>query len=929
MCKYIAYRWAKGELYCEFQNIFYIALREWKKDELESILKKLYFQERYKHKRIDINPFKTLFLFDGYDELSDTFLLHNTIKKYNLQNYIITSRPYQSRRSDFDVNEVFETIGFTDENVTAYIDNFFEEQSNKNNLQTFLKQNINIRHIAYIPLILEIICSIWRKKAKNNQLIISPMTMTELYHEVIKYSFSEYSETNHTTYLQEREDEIFDYLGKVAFDGLKNRDIVLGKSIIKEKKEFFVDYVLKTGFLKSDRKHRNPLMNNYEFPHLTFQEYFSALYVSKLSKKEISEVIREYKFYPYMEFFFMFLGGLIQDKEWLLEEIKSEPRDLGGFYEFLLILNLISNMQHKNLIEKRILAINHNLSCWLAFVLENEKNYIFLLKKLHTVEHLINNTTINFLISFIMNNTFKPLEKKEIMQLFFLKNNKKITNTLLSIINDKLSTNHAKLRGIGILVQINRDKNEIATLLIKLIQKKTMPISVRTVIFKVLKSINIDDDKFVEILVNLIQNKDYIIEERVHMAKILVSIKKYNSLYITFIKNLMEESSTDIQISRVLSPVYRIILKLDVRDLIKNQTIDTLAKIEIGKKIPKIKNNKEFINFLLSLMEKESIKILVRLRIVIDSSFIGKKHKKFIKILLIFLKDERLNFENKLEVAKLLVSIDKDNNDFLIIIINWLEVIQGAEEKKKNEYILELIKIICLININHDIVLTTLINLLQNTKVDYSNKVEVSEALYYVNSKKFTEIMIDIIKSDISNKNLKKDVIVILAHIIKNNNDESHKDKINIIKILDAFNEQVIENFKNIIYYKGKKKDTKILILLKYIKYQRKNKNNIKINTFNDVDIHIDALNVVLDSLKLKQINNNTSLFKKIFFRKNNEDEIENIIKNTFNNKSPLYIKNNKFYTIYKNKTKEIRLKRNAKLKDIKRIKEKLGLPLD
>ena len=260
-CKYIAYRWAKGELYNEFDNIVYIALREWEEGGLESIIKKIYFQEKYKDYVIEINQSKTLFLFDGYDELVDTSILHNAIKTYNLQSYIITSRPYGYRKSDFDVNEVFEIIGFTDENVTVYIDKFFEEQSHKTNLQNFLQQNINIEHIAYMPLMLEMICSLWREKAKSNQSFLSPMTMTELYGEVIEYIFFEYSETNNTAYIQDREDEIFDYLGKIAFEGLKRQVIVLDKSIIKEKKKFFVDYVLKTGFLKSDRKHRNPLMN--------------------------------------------------------------------------------------------------------------------------------------------------------------------------------------------------------------------------------------------------------------------------------------------------------------------------------------------------------------------------------------------------------------------------------------------------------------------------------------------------------------------------------------------------------------------------------------------------------------------------------------------------------------------------------------------
>ena len=81
-CKYIAYRWAKGELYSEFENIVYIALREWKSDGLESIIKKIYFEEKQKDEAIEIDQSKTLFLFDGYDELSKTSLLRPSSPSY-------------------------------------------------------------------------------------------------------------------------------------------------------------------------------------------------------------------------------------------------------------------------------------------------------------------------------------------------------------------------------------------------------------------------------------------------------------------------------------------------------------------------------------------------------------------------------------------------------------------------------------------------------------------------------------------------------------------------------------------------------------------------------------------------------------------------------------------------------------------------------
>jgi hypothetical protein len=331
-CKYIAYRWAKGELYSEFENIVYIALREWRDDGLESIIKKIYFEERYKDEAIEIDQSKTLFLFDGYDELLETSLLHSAIKKYNLQNYIITSRPYGYRKSDFDTNEVFETIGFTDENVTAYIDKFFEEQNHKINLKNFLKQNINIKHIAYIPLMLEMICSLWREKA-NSYEIFASMNISQFYEEVIDNLLSTYARKKgyKEVYKRKYKKEIITYLGSIAFEAWRTKTIVIDGQILEkslksikteDEDEFLEKSILYAGLLQSDNKSINPWKNSYQFSHLTFQEYFTASYVARLDENFVIDFTRENAMKNEYQIFFIFLSEKIHDKEYFLEFIK-------------------------------------------------------------------------------------------------------------------------------------------------------------------------------------------------------------------------------------------------------------------------------------------------------------------------------------------------------------------------------------------------------------------------------------------------------------------------------------------------------------------------------------------------------------------------------------------------------------------------------
>jgi len=47
-----------------------------------------------------------------------------------------------------------------------------------------------------------------------------------------------------------------------------------------------------------------------------------------------------------MHMFFIFLGSLIEDKEFLLDEIKNEPRDIIGYYELLLLSDCLSEMKN-------------------------------------------------------------------------------------------------------------------------------------------------------------------------------------------------------------------------------------------------------------------------------------------------------------------------------------------------------------------------------------------------------------------------------------------------------------------------------------------------------------------------------------------------------------------------------------------------------
>ena len=423
LCKYIAYKWAKGELYNKFEYVVYIPLRKWDSTQLKEVIRSHYYSQYKEEIDLDIkeNSNKILFLFDGYDELKSDKRdgLHKAIRDNKLTNYIITTRPYGYQKSDFRVDEYFETIGFSNENVNDYIDNFFVEDSEKSkSLQDFISNNNRIVEISKTPLILEILCILWIKRDDNH----TPFTTTSnLYKEIINLILKEHHERNRkdeNIYEPKKREKIEDYLGQIAFKGIEKQLFHFNYNFFKEigiidgekEESILKNSVLNSGFLLSDRSDNILLDNKFEFIHLTFQEYFSALYVSKLSKEKQKKIIRNYRFYPNFQVFFSFLAGLIDDKQFLLDEIESEPKDFIGWYELNLILGCLQEIRKEDIDSVWLEKKNELIFKMLTF-LKNKgqtEKYNKLLNSIYSVGYLDNHS-----MDLIVNSPEKSLKKEE------------------------------------------------------------------------------------------------------------------------------------------------------------------------------------------------------------------------------------------------------------------------------------------------------------------------------------------------------------------------------------------------------------------------------------------------------------------------------------------------------------------------------------
>ncbi len=414
LCKYIAYNWAIGNLFNEFELVIYLPLRDWEDKTVKENIESFYPFISEFDIEVDINDIlsrKTLFIFDGYDELKEEYKRNFRKSLEIVKDYIITSRPYGYSKGEFSINESFENIGFKDEEVEEYIKKYFKNEIEKaNRLKEALKNNINIYQIAHIPLMLELICYTFKDVGK--EVDVSSLTMTELYKNVVDIIFKGHIGKRKEIKEIKRIDRknIQKLLGKLAFEGLKRQRIIFDGDFVEEiltdkEIKYLQDKVIISGFLKSDREWVDLLDNNLEFIHLTFQEYLSAYYVSQLEKEEIKEIVRKYKFYSHMQVFFTFLSGLIEDKVFLVEEIRLEPKDILRFYEINLLMNVFSQIKENEIRKDLLNEFFKDLSNWLRFATYREIQYELLLNNLKLINHLFRNDNlfVNKLIDVIKN----------------------------------------------------------------------------------------------------------------------------------------------------------------------------------------------------------------------------------------------------------------------------------------------------------------------------------------------------------------------------------------------------------------------------------------------------------------------------------------------------------------------------------------------
>ncbi|KAF9437155.1 hypothetical protein BGZ76_001765, partial [Entomortierella beljakovae] len=334
-CKKLIHLFINGGWNDRFHAIIWIPLRQLKTHKsrnLEDLLKEKYFAHHSNFEKVNlvnellagIQHKKVLFVLDGLDEIiSDAqgedpmgsfvkYLLYQT-------HVIITSRPSGVDRSILPVLDLeLETVGFSSTNISDYVNNVLDGEA-ATSVIDFIQKTPIVQTLANIPVQLDVICYSWESLPKDDDMI----TVTKLYQSMVdklyrkdgvlleKSNGGRNISINTMKGLKEYQvsglmSTEIEYLTYLAFIGMENNQIEFDNPTMQdaiEKLDHFqgqpsqgqlpihlLEIIKQTSFLHAVQDNIDPeydhSQQSYHFIHLTFQEFFAAIWLSKYFQNE-------------------------------------------------------------------------------------------------------------------------------------------------------------------------------------------------------------------------------------------------------------------------------------------------------------------------------------------------------------------------------------------------------------------------------------------------------------------------------------------------------------------------------------------------------------------------------------------------------------------------------------------------------------------
>ncbi|KAF9934491.1 hypothetical protein BGZ67_003810, partial [Mortierella alpina] len=387
---------------------------------------------------------RVLFVLDGLDEIAkdtrceEDLPLRQLLETFLLQQHVvITSRPSGLDRSLLppSIHLELETIGFNQKNVNDFVSKVLSPKAAKT-VQDFIRQTPLIRGLVNIPVQLDVICYSWDSLPTEGPTI----TMTRLYQLMVRELWCKdarllgktaggkvLTQDQINQLAHARIDRLMatelQHLGYLAFRGMKNNHQIEfdAKALLGAFDDLYdyhvtdkdgslppqlVEIMKQTSFLHTadadldSTKHDS--QQAWYFLHLTFQEYFAAIWVAQhlqqpiptrmqeyfakamsvyhpqqplpagmMTVEQAKAFVQEHKYNPRYEIMWWMVAGLLEGEALkdFFDLLQGPPRDLiGGRHQQILASCL--NEARARLDTTMATRLDEELVKWLNFEIQ-------------------------------------------------------------------------------------------------------------------------------------------------------------------------------------------------------------------------------------------------------------------------------------------------------------------------------------------------------------------------------------------------------------------------------------------------------------------------------------------------------------------------------------------------------------------------------